>query len=357
MTTKTTKTVTIRFPSRLAVRGLAITGIACAIACGVEPPAVSEAVAASGCQGPGCDDNSPIIAGVPFYELNRFGAPNDQGLRITDVLSPSGTAIRIDVRQGRPVGLDRLGNIVLDGPAMVGSIIKLADAQGRTWDIQLSDASSIPFWAEPAGLATLFELRVRGPMVLPPGVDSAPLCPMTPEPSEWPGGNVLHAIFFEGDRYDHIAKSVWATGAETAGWFNIACAGSATAKMFLTRHAEASTDLPTTRAERNALLKAYTATMCPGSMSFTGVGERLHVATSNEILPVDDSYSNVEGLWNEDGIVCTGEHRLVHANSMDQQAADALMAKIEPQCGALPPCTTADIDDWQVNGLVLTHNP
>jgi hypothetical protein len=111
---------------------------------------------------------------VPFYELHRSGEPNAQGLKITDVLSPSGVSIRIDVQQGRPVGLDHVGNIMLDGPAMVGSIIKLVDEQGRSWDIKLSNASSIPFWAEPAGMATLFELHVRGPMVLPPGVDWAP---------------------------------------------------------------------------------------------------------------------------------------------------------------------------------------
>jgi hypothetical protein len=127
--------------------------------------------------------------------------------------------------------------------------------------------------------------------------------------------------------------------------------------MFLTRHAESSAHAPTTRSARNALLKAYTATMCPGSMSFTGVGEWLHVATSNGLMPMDDSYTNVEGLWDEHGIVCTGEHRLVHANSMDQEKADTIMDKIEPQCGMLPPCTPADIANWEVNGLVFTLNP
>jgi hypothetical protein len=42
---------------------------------------------------------------------------------------------------------------------------------------------------------------------------------------------------------------------------------------------------------------------------------------------------------------------------MDQKEADAIMDKIEPQCGMLPPCTAADLDRWKVIGLVLTHNP
>ncbi len=358
----TTKTVKIRIPSRIAMRGLAITAIAGSIACATEPPIVSEAVAASECSGPGCPDNSPIIAGVQFYELNSFRMPNDQGLLITDFRSPSGVSIpRIEVRQGLPVGVDSSGNIVLASSAMVGSIIKVADDQGRTWDIKLNETSDIPFWAPPWTQAITFELLVRGPIGLPKGVDWYPLCPMKPDASEWPGGNVLHAIFFEGDRYNYIDKTVWAIGPTTAGWFNIACAGSTPAKMYLTRHSESSTNpsTPTTQPERQALLKAYTASMCPGSWSFTGVGEYLHVATSNGLMPEDPTldYDRVEGLWNADGIVCRGEHRLVDPNSMDRVAADALMDQIKPQCGVLPECTKADIENWKDSGLVLTHNP
>jgi hypothetical protein len=356
----TTKAVKTWFRSRITARGLTITAIACSIGCAAEPLGVREALETVGCDGPGCDVNSPIIAGVQFYELDSFGTPNDQGLRISDVLSPSGVSIpRIEVRQGLPVGVDRSGNIVLNTGAMVGSIIKVTDDKHRTWDIKLNDDSDIPFWAFPWAYAITFELLVRGPLACPRGVDWCPLCPVKPAPSDWPGGNVLHAIFFEGDRYNYIDKTVWAIGAGTTGWFNIACAGSTPAKLYLARHSESSAapSKSTTQPERQALLKAYTASMCPGSWSFTGVGEPLHVATSNDLMPETARYSSFEGLWNENGVVCTGEHRLLDPKSMNSDEAKALMSQIVPQCGLLPTCTKADIENWKDHGFVLTHNP
>jgi hypothetical protein len=341
--------------SQVVLLGLSATCAGCLAEPPGAPPAVSEVASALTCSGFGCNDNSPIIAGAPFYELNIHGIPNDHGLRVTGFRSASGAPFQIDVRQARLVGLDPAGNIALDTPGISHAVIQLTDKFLNTWEIKVVEIDSVGFWAAPAGLATTYHLQVHRP----PGKDFD-LCSNPPDPTAWPG-NVFHAILFEGDRYSPVEKTVLATGSATAGWFNIACAGTATAKLHLARHTEpsASPTLPTVLTQRQAMLRAYTAAVCPHSDAFTGKGEKLIVADNQGLMTGPPNLRNIEALWGPSGALCKTEWRLVHANSMPQADANTLLAQIPVQCPGVPLCSSivGFPGNWQQHGMVLTTNP
>src|SRR5262249_8063773 len=107
-------------------RAAAVVAAAGAISCaGVAELEVSTVSEGLSCSVFGCNDNCPIIAGAPFYELNRAGQPNDQGLRVTGFTARNGQAFQIDVQQARLVGLDAQGRIALDTSGITGAVIKV----------------------------------------------------------------------------------------------------------------------------------------------------------------------------------------------------------------------------------------
>ena len=101
-----------------------------------------------------------------------------------------------------------------------------------------------------------------------------------------------------------------ATGGATAGWVNIACATTALAKLFLVRHTEASQTQTTTRAERQAMLKMFTADVCGDEhVSFTVHGQPLYWEDSKGITRFPPSPRRLEAIWNENGAVCLDRPR------------------------------------------------
>ena len=118
------------------------------------------------------------------------------------------------------------------------------------------------------------------------------------------------AILFSGDRYDSRRLAVTATGAATAGWLNVACAGTAPAKLYLMRHTEASQGVPTTRAERQAMLKMLAADVYGDGHAFTVAGQPLHWADAKQITRFAASAGTVEAVWNENGAVCLNVPRI-----------------------------------------------
>jgi len=357
--------------SRLSLATLpcaaAVVAAAGAISCtGLDVSDVSTVSEGLTCSGFGCNNNSPIIAGAPFYELHRAGQPNDQGLRIAGFTARNGQSFQIDVQQARLVGLDANGRIALDTSGITGAVIKVLYARGLTWEITVLDTGSIGFWAPPAGTTTTYLLEVHPP----PGSGEKDynLCTNPPAAGDWPG-NVFHAILFEGDRYRPSDKTVLPPGPAINGWFNIACAGTATAKMHLARHtaAGASPTVPTNQPQRQAMLKAFTASVCPGSDSFTGKGEKLIIDDYQGLMSDPPNLGNIEALWGPSGAICKGdgapggEWRLRHANSMPQADANALLMELDRQCppSGVPLCSTIPgfPGTWQQHGMVLTTNP
>src|SRR5262249_31439197 len=99
------------------------------------------------------------------------------------------------------------------------------------------------------------------------------------------------AIAFAGDRYDPVQKIVTDTVRGTQ-WFNLACAGTATAKVHLVRHTNAGAWSPSTWHPgvditspgapyhtapqlRQAMLKMFAADYCGSGFPFTVDGQPL----------------------------------------------------------------------------------
>jgi hypothetical protein len=282
---------------------------------------------AGGCDEFGCGSNSPVVDGAEidrvvredasssrsFHELHMGGLPNAAGFAVLgarkgDVpyaVEGAGSSI-----VARPL---TSGAPTIEGPTLVGLVFDLRDAQGRRYLLRIAATDTTPFWSEPKGLVRTYVLTHTATTASTP----RPLCTT----------GVNEAILFAGDRYDAIRKTVVATGAATSGWINIACAGTSLAKLYLTRHTEASQMIPTTRGERQAMLKMFTADVCGDGRSFTVHGQPLLWADAKGITKFAAQPSTIEAIWNEVGAVCLDTPR-----RPDLASAVALHCP-RPSCG------------------------
>jgi ADYC domain len=157
-----------------------------------------------------------------------------------------------------------------------------------------------------------------------------------PEPQPLCTTSVNEALLFAGDRYDAERKTVTATGGATAGWFNIACAGTALAKLHLTRHTEASQTVPTTAAERQAMLKMFTADVCGDGTSFTVQGQPLLWADAKGLTAFASAPASLEAVWSDRGALCLDTPR-----RPELEAAIAAHCPRPPRCSELSPAALA----------------
>jgi hypothetical protein len=261
-----------------------------------------------------------------FHELNLNGVPNTAGFAVTGIrrgttpyeLEVSGSSVTAHARSG--IG-DRL-----TGPALVGLVIDLRDAAGERYALRFAASGTTTFWAGLSAIVPTYALTYTSKTARLP----RPLCTV----------GVNQAILFEGDRYDAERKTVIATGAASRGWINIACAGTALAKLFLVRHTEASQEVSTTREERQAMLKMFTADVCGDGTSFTVHGQPLFWADVKGITVFPDAPASLEAVWSDKGAVCLEEPR-----------RPELAGAIQARCGPLPRCTA------HMQGHVVSANP
>ncbi|HET9990943.1 MAG TPA: ADYC domain-containing protein [Kofleriaceae bacterium] len=290
---------------------------------------VSETVQATktGCPSWGCGGNSPLIGPYRFNELDENGAPNDANMRLVGFLK-NGVMYRVDVVADKLYA--RAGRVVLSGTTLVGGKFEIdtvpgTDYPGGRVEIEITHVSNnVTFWQGPATPVETYELQYTGPNV-PPGTRFA-VCKDPPdslrdgEGTSYP--DRFESILYTGDRYDATHKLVTASSyAEAGGWFNIACAGSALAKLHLNRHTTASTidGYSTTAVERQTMLKMYTGDFCGTGEPFTQQGTALHWS-SNKGWASPWQYSKTyESLWNEHGAVCLLTHRLHGLSPIDYQ--------------------------------------
>jgi hypothetical protein len=139
---------------------------------------------------------------------------------------------------------------------------------------------------------------------------------------------IKHTAFaFEGDHYDVDNKRVRET-VPAHGWFNLACAGTAVAKMHLLRHTRAgsittgstSAKRETKVHQRTAMLKAITGDYCGDGTSWTADGTPLQWTDSQGWfprppigppldLPALAKQGLIEGVWGPDGAICLNNPR------------------------------------------------
>ncbi len=283
----------------------------------------------------GCSSNSAYLGPTEFHELDETGATaNAEGLRITS-FTKNGAAYRADVTGTVLVGKQYILGFgwinALTGQGLVGAEFAV-DGPTARYAIKITSASTVQkFWQGPAGLVNTYELQWR--QTYPAVTHAVPVCKDPPnridgEGKEW--DSITEAILFTGDRYNTDTLTVTASSPRGAGnWFNIGCAGTVIAKLALNRHTDATQTaaMPTTQAQRQAMLKMYTSDVCNTGEAFTVQGTPIRwVSTggwSSPAIPVASS----EAHWNESGATCLDVHRLHGSfNDMDSQIAASCAA-------------------------------
>jgi hypothetical protein len=261
-----------------------------------------------------------------FHELNLHGLPNAAGFAVIGVRLGN-EAYDLEVKGSTVTAHPRTGSGARPtGTALVGLVIDMRDTTGASYALRFAAAGATAYWAGSLETVATYAFTYTSAAQQEP----KPLCT----------AGLNEAIVFTGDRYDAGSKTVIATGAATRGWINIACASTALAKLFLVRHTEASQEVPTTRAERQAMLKMFTADVCGDGTSFTVHGQPLFWSDVKGITRFPDAPMTLEAVWNEQGAVC-----------MEQPRRSNLAADIKAHCGTLPRCTS------QSRGHVASANP
>ncbi|MBZ0232041.1 MAG: hypothetical protein K8M05_06780 [Deltaproteobacteria bacterium] len=315
-----------------------------------------------GCPHWGCNSNSPVIDIWDFHELNDSGLPNAAGV-VLHGLWKGGIEYQPRVTGARLRGYPKSAAVpVLEGLALDGAYFDVETPDATHWQIQIHNVSNVVgYWIGSAGpYNETYEL-----LYTKPGWGLRPLCKNPPGRVDGEGriwGRQYEALIYTGDRYNAETFEVTATDYRTTtGWFNLACAGSALAKLHLTRHTTAGMDSthPSNWQSRQAMLKMYAADVCGNGFSSTMQGEPLRWTNTLGWQPLPSSISSYEAIWSEDGAVCLDTHRLkddplwVTLNIENQIKANCPNNQLPPPCnippgGAIP---------WAPGSYVVTANP
>lgn len=289
-------------------------------ACTTEDLATTSQNIITGCPKWGCGENSPIMGAYEFIDLNTNGLANDAGVRIVNFQagSPVKTYNPV-VTSSHLVAIDPNGGPSLTGAALAGGWFNLWSPAGAyklyVKKVNPKASSQVKFWVGPASQIETYELTYTGPRTT-----SGVLCNNPPERDSREGGNhvweaPLEAILYTGDRYDGDLKTLTAsTYGTTVGWFNIACAGSALAKLHLNRHTTASATFgyTTTAAQRQAMLKMYVSDVCGTGSAWTYAGTPLHWQNTGGWNTLVGNEFAFEARWTENGATCLDTHRRGH---------------------------------------------
>ena len=362
---------------------LIVFGAVAAAACsgghtGLAPPPPAGGSGGS-CPDWGCGENAATVDGnLFFHELNLCGAPNSAGLRVTDFLGPApkGGGAREHYKlvvQGDSIVAEPLHQTAppsqrLTGHALVGSTLVVVPSAGvfgpppKQIDVAIAGVGTTDYWADPGAKVPTYLLAwsasiTKGvplcgqpsPQPLPgtPGTIGPPQPPVLPP--DWRdrvGDDATIAIVFTGDRYDAKQKLVTLEKPPSC-WINIACAGSAAAKMHLLRHTTAGSDAAhtTTQPQRQAMLKMITDDICGTGQSFTVNREKVFYEDMHPWIPFPSAPRSIESMWNERGAMCLDEARREREDRTVRSRIDEACAQAGHTLGACP-ITPAQYDAW-----------
>jgi hypothetical protein len=337
-------------------RGLIICALCLPAGCAEIESEPDLGVAPLVCPDFGCNSNSPLVAGIKFHELSMRGEFNPEGLALGDLIVGD-ERYTVSVDRDRLRGVDAHGHEVVSDGQLAGSFIELLDEDGQTYYVEITNVTDeLTFWVGPLDIIQTYRLEWRDEL------DTAtrgPVCPDLAESIDWGNAADHEAIFFTGDRYNAATKEVTAIGEKAEGWFNVACAGSATAKMHTTRHTTPGSTLGfrATRLQRQAMLKMWVSDYCGIGQSFTEIGEPLRWRNRMDWKLLGLSAPiQFESVWTSEGAICLDTPRI------GDNAAEmgATLADIFGTCGFIPPPCTGNVwfpGGWKTMGYVLTANP
>ncbi len=273
----------------------------------------------------GCGSNTPIVAGSPFEALHLGGRANPDGIRLIPGSlhgGPCGASAMLDVRGGELVGLDPGGRIVCGGLGLAGAKFRLEvatpDGRHRRVTIRIAEVGRVHPWTvllgalRPLPTYLLVEEQTRAPICYrsEPWMEAWQETSQVADPAGVWHKPTHHALVVRGETYHGSDATVELSGRVGASWFNIACAGTAIAKLRLLGHDPA--DASSSRAERQATLKMLTARYC-GTDSFTERGMpvlwKSERGTQFHGTPDPRSVGHIESRWNEHGAVCLSHVR------------------------------------------------
>jgi hypothetical protein len=323
---------------------------ACDAPPGTAPVSASGAIVVlDDCDDWGCGKNSPVVGGLSFHEIHPRGLPNSAGLTVGAFRTASGLPLTLNIDGHRLYGLTSTG-WRLEGDRLVNATLELfRNGEGFAL-LRITQAGTTSFWVDPTDPVPVYTFVYQQP-----GQDPRELCPglglSQDEASKFGGAHT--AILFAGDRYDAVTKTLVATGHAAGNWINLACAGTATAKMHLLRHTQAGSDTShqTDVAQRTAMFKMISADYCGTGQAFTVSGEPLVILDSRGwFAPPMDGVDSIESIWTAQGAACLGQARRA---AEDPTISD----KIAQACPSLPSCEGLLLPDWTSAGYLLSGNP
>jgi hypothetical protein len=373
----------------------------CAIDCAtlsrpaIAAPAVKSAAgaptaAAIPCGRVACPGNAASVGdGLYFHELDASGKSfnNDgKGLRVVSFHHPALGPLQLEVHGHDLVGNPKVGPSLTRGQ-LQNAVLTLEREDGQKYEVRIAAVGSIEFWVAPT-----IDKAKDGETTIDPTIPTytfiyqklgtgleAPLCSVVDEnlAAEWmhrtnhtPGTTATLALVFAGDHYDAAAKTVGPPD-PNGKWFNVACAGSAMAKMHVLRHTEAGSHpmqfggagpWTTTFDQRQAMFKMITDDICGTGYSFTVDGENVYYADERSWHPlgfdnptVPLPVKSIEALWGKDGAICLNEPRRAEEDSCTSARIACICKKVLPRCDDLfggMPTIGSDWDHWKIRAAV-----
>ena len=342
-------------------------------------PASSSVTSAVNC-GYLCGDNGGVIDGVPFFGMYLQGAPLGLGPDEPHLLHFAHDFNQMKLGWYAPLDVDggrlrtRIAGTWRYGPANLKNGVLLVGIGPAKYYVKIAEVHSgivggtdqgEPFWttvttrrAETYTLQWASQDEPVNANGEPPFHDVCPLI-TTLDDGLWQ--NQIDAVVFEGEKYNLETTKISLTPTnDYTAWFNVACAGSLPAKMYLTMRASAS-NLPPTYVntiadDRQAMVRAWAAEYCGNGISFTQTGHKLliqdHLPTlggegwlpqSEPIGFTDDEVKSkavtVEAVWDANGAVCLDTPRMA-VDDPNVPPDDDIEHKILDKCGKRPdPCT------------------
>jgi hypothetical protein len=268
-----------------------------------------------------CGPNTLKLGILSFFELDMTGktpAPTT-GVKIESFEDGAGVKMAVDVQGFHLRGI-KPGGIVVQGggPPPFGLLnAKLTIVRGtKKFVVTINSVSNTQHFYQGGNVPATFTFPSYGMTVVEVGVASKPknVCSV-------PHNNTLmfqtapyEVLISRGDRYDPSTGEVYATGAATTTWFNLACTGDAISKAQVLRYGEPKSTGPFTTDgdDRTTIVRAIRADYCGTGTGYTESGTPISIGNAANWLwlaPLPNA-ANLEAIWGPDGAICLANQRI-----------------------------------------------
>jgi hypothetical protein len=329
---------------RVAVAAISLGALGACVGVAGEDESLGTTEQAVGCPELGCNLNAASLGdGLFFHELHPLGLPNTVGVSLVLFESSRGVRLKPHVVQDQLLGIDAAG-AVYAGYELLDARIHLAKGTERII-VRISRVEWVGFWVGAANQVPVYTFMYTRPSTPNRELN---VCTTTETEHAVP---TTAALVFTGDRYDAVHKTV---SDRTNGFFNVACAGSAMAKMHLLRHTAAGQDATHTTSlkDRTAMLKMLTADVCGTGRSFTRDGEAVFYTDWRNWHPFQPGLlGKYESIWTDTGAICLDEPR------REREDGPTVAHDIALECGLVLPSCAPLVGSWTTVGYGLTRNP